>query len=224
GRWESLRIARLEFVVAGYRSVMQLDFWLDPACPWCWLTSRWVNDVAPHRDVEVNWRPISLMIKNETAPDSSFYEHVLKTKKLLRVFESVRSTEGGAPLGALYTVYGRHIHEQGDIDFTAATALTEAGLSTDHAAAFEDESWDAVIEAHMKEGLALVGDDVGTPILGFDSRSGQRVGFFGPVISKRLPLQESLDLWDGVMLMGGLDHFWELKRTRTEPPDVKPAA
>jgi predicted DsbA family dithiol-disulfide isomerase len=51
---------------------MQLDFWIDPACPWCWLTSRWVGDIAPHRDIQVNWRPISLKVKNAVQPDSGF--------------------------------------------------------------------------------------------------------------------------------------------------------
>jgi hypothetical protein len=60
---------------------------------------------------------------------------------------------------------------------------------------------------------------VGTPILGFDSNTGKRVGLFGPVISRRLDSSDALALWDGLMLMGGVDGFWELKRTRTEDPD-----
>jgi hypothetical protein len=71
----------------------------------------------------------------------------------------------------------------------------------------------------MDEGLALTGNDVGTPILGFVDESGKRVGFFVPVISRRLPLDAGLRLWDGLMLAASVDGFWELKRTRTEGPD-----
>jgi hypothetical protein len=201
---------------------VQLDFWLDPACPWCWLTSRWVVDVAPHRDVQVTWRSISLKVKNQITTDSSFYDRVMHTHSLLRVIEAVRAGEGEAPIGNLYTVIGQHIHDGADPMFSATEALAEAGLSAEYAAAYDDEQWDSVIESSMGEGLALTGDDVGTPILGFDSKSGKRVGFFGPVISRRLPLDQALDMWDGIMLMGGIDAFWELKRTRTESPDFTP--
>jgi hypothetical protein len=75
----------------------------------------------------------------------------------------------------------------------------------------------------MDEGLALTGNDVGTPILGFVDEMGKRVGFFGPVISRRLPLDAGLRLWDGLMLAASVEGFWELKRTRTQGPDLTPA-
>jgi hypothetical protein len=203
---------------------VQLDFWIDPACPWCWVTSRWVEDIAPHRDVQVNWRPISLKVKNDIQPDSGFYDAVVYTHGLLRVLESVRAAEGDEPLGRLYTVYGEHIHHQQDRSVSAADLLVEAGLDPRHAAAHGDESWDAVIQASMDEGLALTGNDVGTPILGFVDESGKRVGFFGPVISRRLPLDAGLRLWDGLMLAASVEGFWEMKRTRTEGPDFTPPA
>jgi 2-hydroxychromene-2-carboxylate isomerase len=198
---------------------MQLEFWIDPICPWCWVTSRWVTDIAPHRDVEVNWRPISLLLKNGIGPESPWYEPAAATHGLLRVMESVRAAEGHAPLGGLYTVFGEHIHHRGERTVDAAALLAEAGLDTAHAAAATDESWDAVIRASMDDGLSLTGNDVGTPILGFVTPAGKRVGFFGPVITRRPPLDDALRLWDGLTMMAGVDGFWELKRTRTEDPD-----
>lgn len=162
-----------------------------------------------------------MLFKNQTPPESPFHDRVTHTLGLLRVLESVRRAEGDGPIGRLYQVYGTHIHLQKDL-VDAATALGEAGLSTAHAAAYDDESWDGGIKASMEEGLSLTGKDVGTPILGFTNAKGTRVGFFGPVISRRLPLDDGLRLWDALMLMGGVDHFWELKRTRTETPDFTP--
>jgi hypothetical protein len=202
-------------------ATVQLEFWIDPACPWCWITSRWVNDVAPHRDIDVVWRPISLKVKNDVQPDSPFYDAVVYTHGLLRVLEAVRGGEGDAPLGRLYTVYGEHIHHQQDMATSAADLLAEAGLDASYAAAFDDESWDSVIKASMDDGLSLTGDDVGTPILAFDD-NGRRVGFFGPVISRRLPPDQALRLWDGVTAAATVDGFWEMKRTRTEAPDFSP--
>lgn len=31
---------------------MNLDIWIDPACPLCWRTSRWLLDVASQRDLD----------------------------------------------------------------------------------------------------------------------------------------------------------------------------
>jgi hypothetical protein len=183
-----------------------------------------MNDIAPHRDIEVVWRSISLKVKNDLQPDSPWYEGAAYTHGLLRVLEAVRAGEGEAPLGNLYTVYGEHIHHQQDRSKTAAELLAEAGLATSYAAAFDDESWDAVIQASMDEGLGLTGPDVGTPLLAFVDDTGTRVGFFGPVISRRLPLEQALRLWDGVSMAATVEGFWEMKRTRTEGPDFTPPA
>lgn len=203
---------------------MLVDFWIDPICPWCWVTSRWILDVAPHRDLQINWRPISLKVKNDIGPDSGFFEGTTYSHGLLRVLESVRAAEGGEPLGRLYTVYGEHIHHQLDRATSAADLLAEAGLPTSHAAAFDDASWDAAIAASMSDGLGLVGDDVGTPIIAFADDRGRRVGFFGPVISRRLPTDEALRLWDAFVAIAPIDGLWEIKRTRTEGPDFRPPA
>ena len=58
---------------------MQLDFWIDPACPWCWLTSRWVEDIAEDRDLDVRWRSISLLFLNDPPVGSSYHAGVVRT-------------------------------------------------------------------------------------------------------------------------------------------------
>jgi hypothetical protein len=161
-------------------------------------------------------------MKNGTTPDSPWYAPVKHTLGLLRVMESVRAAEGDEPIGRLYTVYGEQLHHRGNRELDATTALTEAALDPAHAAAYDDESFDAIVRAGMDEGLALVGNDVGTPIIGFNRPDGSKVGFFGPVMSRRLPLDQALQMWDGLTLMTGIDAFWELKRTRTENPDFTP--
>ena len=52
---------------------MNISFWVDPACPWCWMTARWTVDVvAPQRDLEISWEPMSLLWKNQPAADDPF--------------------------------------------------------------------------------------------------------------------------------------------------------
>ncbi len=184
------------------------------------MTARWVVDeVKPARDLHITWQPISLLFKNQPAEDSEYFAASAFTHRLLRVMESLRAAEGDAAVFDLYWEYGRRIHHDQNRDFTAAEALTSAGFDTAHAAAFDDEAYDGEIRRRMNEGLALCGDDVGTPIIAFDDREGVRQGYFGPVITRVPPTSESLELWDALQAMMNIKGFWELKRTRTERPE-----
>ena len=128
------------------------------------MTARWVVDeVQPARDLSITWQPISLLFKNDPDPDSDYYKVSSFTLRLMRVLESVRAAEGDDAVGPLYWEYGRRIHHDGDKDFAAADALAAVGYDTSHAVAFDDESWDGEIRKRMDEGLALCGDNVGTP-------------------------------------------------------------
>ena len=42
-----------------------VDFYVDPSCPWAWITSRWVKEVAPHRDLVVTWKSYCLEIRDD---------------------------------------------------------------------------------------------------------------------------------------------------------------
>ena len=199
---------------------MNIDFWVDPGCPWCWVTARWiVESVGPERDLHVTWQPISLLVKNQTPEDSDQYESNRFTHNLLRVMESVRSTDGSEALLPLYWEFGRRIHHERDRSFDPAQALISADLDGAHGAAFGDASWDAEIKRRMDLGLELAGTDIGTPIIAFDDAAGERVGIFGPVITRIPPQEESLQVWDAVVALTTTPGFWELKRTRTERPD-----
>jgi hypothetical protein len=191
------------------------------------VTARWVVDeVRPARDLRVTWQPISLFIKNEPPIDTPYGERTKFTHDLLRVMESVRAADGVTAVEAntaverLYWELGRRQHHDRDPDgYTASDALASVGLDPLHAAAFDDASWDAEIRRRMDEGIALCGEDVGTPIIALTDRHGDKQGYFGPVITRVPPTEDALAMWDALVAMMNVQGFWELKRTRTERPD-----
>lgn len=180
------------------------------------MTARWVVDeVQPHRDLEVTWRPISLLFKNDPPEGSEYQVASLFTHKMLRVMESVRTTDGNDGVHRLYWELGSRIHHDGSREFTATEALESVGLDLSHADAFDDESWDGTIRSAMNEGLAIVGEDVGTPIIAIDNSRGEKAGYFGPVINAIPETEAGLKMWDGLVAMMDVDCFFELKRTRS---------
>lgn len=201
---------------------MTIDFWFDPACPWCWRTSRWLLSVAPERDLDIHWHSISLLEKNggaEKVPEQ-FLTRVQATHRMLRVTERLRmqgATED--TVGRFYTEVGAQIHHDGvpaeEVD--VRRVLQALGCDPDLAAAASDESLDDVIRASMEEGLRLAGRDVGTPILSIGGGA-----LFGPVLDPVPTGEEALRVFDAVATLAQAPGFWELKRSRSGAPTVLP--
>lgn len=192
-----------------------VDFWFDPLCPWAWITSRWMLEVAHVRDISITWNVMSLALLNdeqELSPQSD--------DPLQQIWGPVRvctaAKQGGYDLLALYTGYGEQIH-LGQVELgnpsLHRTALQAAGLPLELAGAATDSSYDEALKTDHHAGVDAVGPDVGTPVMHVEG-----VAFFGPVLS-RIPRGELAgQVWDGTRLLAGFPHFFELKRTRTEGP------
>ena len=134
--------------------------------------------------------------------------------------ESIRNSEGEDTVQKYYWELGRRIHHDKDfMDFELEDVLSSIGVSADHLGAFDDTNFDEEIRLRMDVGLSLAGDDIGTPIIGFEHKDGEMVGIFGPVITRVPDKDQSLELWDSVMTLTKTPGFWELKRTRTEKPE-----
>ena len=198
-----------------------VEFWVDPACPWCWVTARWiVEEVAPRRDLAITWQPISLLFKNDPPVDSPYYEGASRTHRMLRVMQAIRAELGDGAVFDWYWQCATRVHHDQDSGFDLADALEHIGLDRKFADAADDESWDASVRAGMDRGLELVGNDVGTPIIAFSADDGVTRGIFGPVLTRVPTGEQALKVWDAMEAFTTMDGFWELKRTRTEGPSI----
>ena len=180
-----------------------LDFFFDPGCPWTWRTSRWVLEVAPHRNVAVRWRAFSVDLKDGAPPTTA--------QGALRMVEAVWADHGDEPIGRLYTEVGVRFHEGEDTSLDAvAGALRAAGLDAGYLEAAHDDRWDAEVRWSMAEAIRVVGSDVGVPILVLDGEAG----LCGPVMEPAPTGPAAVALWDHVAGLARTPGFYELGRSR----------
>jgi protein-disulfide isomerase-like protein with CxxC motif len=198
------------------------DFWFDPLCPWAWMTSRWMLEVEKLRPVRTRWHVMSLAVLNAGRDDlPERYRNFLVTAwPPVRVCTAAAQQYGEDVLGPLYTALGTRFHNQGlpRERATIEAALEEAGLPRELADAADTDEYDDAVRASHKEGITLVGEDVGTPVIAVPGPDGERIAFFGPVVTPTPRGEAAARLWDGTLLVAATPGFYEIKRTRTAEP------
>ena len=190
------------------------DFWFDPACPWAWMTSRWMLEVEQVRDVKTTWHVMSLAILNEERDEHD--ENWLRKLGIVRVLIAAEQAHGNEVLLPLYTALGNRIHVEGHGTKYAdllPEALAEVGLPAALIEAMDTDRYDDALRKSHLAGMELVGMEVGTPVIAVEGSA-----FFGPVVTPAPKAEAAGKLWDGVRLVAGTDGFFELKRTRDRSP------
>lgn len=188
------------------------------------MTSRWVLEVQRQRpEITVNWHVMSLAVLNEgrELPPEYHDAVVVRGWYAVRVLIAAAKAHGDKVLGDLYTALGKRIHLEGRGNVDRALleeALAEVGLPVELADAAQSDEHDLELRASHAEGIGLVGQDVGTPVIAVKGHDDERVAFFGPVVTPSPKGEAALRLWDGTLMVASTPGFYEIKRTRTQGP------
>ena len=203
----------------------RVEFWFDPICPWAWMTSRWVLEVEKVREIDVEFKIMSLSVLNEDRDLPQQYRDMMdRAWGPVRVVTAVKERYAAERPGIvldLYTAIGERVHPGGEEDYEKAIAggLADVGLPEDLIRFASTDEYDEVVRASHAEGINRVGDDVGTPVIAVANADGSDgPAFFGPVITPAPKGEEAGGLWDGVLAVSRYDGFYELKRTREQGP------
>jgi predicted DsbA family dithiol-disulfide isomerase len=207
-----------------------VEVFVDPSCPWMWITSRWLKEVAPQRDLSVTWRSYCLEIRDDygVAPtveehrrDAVIAAHAL-SHRMLRIFEAARARVGEDAVDALLTEWGQRFFSRGSArdDALLSECLAACGLDADLVGAADDEKWDAPIVEAMEVAYAFGGPKTQTPTIVV--RANPPHGYKGPVMAPAPTGEAALRLWDAIQVLSEEPGFFEFTRPRANKPVPPP--
>ena len=210
---------------------VRVSIYIDPSCPWTWITAAWLREVAPQRGLMLRWRSLSLMQRDGTELPPTVPEEIralasaarIQSHRLLRVFEALRAQSREDDIGGLYQRFGERLFgapaRSGPPGPRApelvAELVTAAGLPEEFIAAADDEFWDAALSDSLDAARKACGPHPLTPAIVLDE---SLTGLCGPVFSPAPTGEAALRAWDAVRVLLAEPGFFELGRARTGPP------
>ncbi len=195
-----------------------VEFFFDPACPWTWITSRWIVDVAEQTGIDVQWHALSLALLNggELEPNDkiadSLHGPLTQSLKVLRIIEHLASHGRNDDAGRLYTAI--HVQQEEADEALLIKALRTTGLE-DLRSIGDDAALDDAVTASHERARSLVAGDTGSPVISLDGAA-----IFGPIVSPAPRGAEALELWRSVRSVLMMPAFFEVKRHRSAPPQM----
>jgi hypothetical protein len=199
----------------------RVKFYFDPACPWCYQTSRWARRVEELGEVELDWGIFSLEVVN-LPPGKDARELDARSGPALRTALAIRDHHGSKAIGPFYAALGKRMWDQppppDDMIGAVRESLQEAGLPPTlvEGVMADRSTWDAVLKEHGA--LVAANSSFGVPTVALDGGAGPAI--FGPVISMLPNDEDAVALWRHTLWLMRYGNFAELKRNRLGRPDL----
>lgn len=194
-----------------------IDLYVDPVCPFAWMTSRWLRDAAAATDHTVTLRQMSLAVLNDGHDVTPAQRAKLDwSRRVGRVFAAATNEGGQGAFSDLYEALGALVHNVGDMaDSSVKEALTATSCSPALVDALDDPAWDDAVRAAHQRSQDALGGSGGSPIIAIDGN-----GFFGPVLTDLPARDDGLALLDAVVTAASMPEFAVLQRPYQGPPST----
>lgn len=190
---------------------MKLQLFVDPSCPFTWVTASWLRSAAPALDATYILRPLSLAIVNADNPDvpEQYRQQQIAGRRVLRVMEAARRQAGDAAADRVYVEAGARFHRDGDATFAGlADAVAAAGVPADVIAAADDDEFDAPLVEALAEVRGYLDGDAASPVLHFEEHER---AFWGPVLGEAPRGEAAGDLLAALETLARTPRFAQLK-------------
>ncbi|WP_373167466.1 mycothiol-dependent nitroreductase Rv2466c family protein [Mycobacterium marinum] len=193
-----------------------VELYLDPICPFAWVTSRWLLEAAQSTHTPVTLRQMNLAVLNEGKDlDAKQQQMMQRSRQLGRLFAAVTTKYGADAFARLYDSIGTRIHlrreeiTQGGI----REALAETGLDESLSETLDDSGLDDEARHAHQASQAALGGTAGSPIIAVDGQ-----GFFGPVLTRMPSGADGVRLLEAVLTAAKTPEFAVLQRPYQGPP------
>lgn len=191
----------------------RVEVYVDPQCPFAWITSRWLLECADRIDLRVDLRLMSLACVNEGRELDPWYRaYNDEAWAAARVGTALLAESGEDAWRRFYETFGHRRHVEGLRDNRAnlAATLRDLGL-VDVASAADDTRHDDDLRTRTRHAISGSGGDGGTPMV----HLGGRV-FFGPVLTDIPRGEEAVRLWQAIETLAATPGFSSMTTERSE--------
>lgn len=197
---------------------MDVDLYADPSCHWSWAAYRWLDDVAPRRQLRPRLRPFSLTLRDGTEHLPAALGNARRNcHRALRVCaaiadESRRWDFFRALCEPIYAARASGGNQEVDI----AGALGATGLGDDLLRAADNPAGDVSVRASMGTVRALLPaaeQVLRIPVVVLHCGPEQHA-LQGPLLDPVPTGAEGVQLWDAIERVATLPGFHGLSRPR----------
>lgn len=196
----------------------EIDLYLDPVCPFAWVSSQWLLAAADNGPHSIRLRQMSLAVLNEGHDVGADHKPMIeRSRRLGRVFAAATEACGPEAFARLYADAGARLHVHGEElgPDALAASLTRAGLDPALAQHVDDPGLDSTVTRFHEASQNALGGRGGSPIIVIDGQ-----GFSGPVLTESPTTQHGPALLDALVTAATTPGFAALHRPYHGPPTI----
>ncbi|MFB6723910.1 hypothetical protein ACFCV3_27275 [Kribbella sp. NPDC056345] len=183
----------------------------DPACPWSWLTVRWLTAVAPHRGLTLRLQPYSLWLRDGETQAAGLPDFIAtiavetsrQSLRVLRICAALATEARYADIERLYVEWASRVFTPGPPQAPTPAVLAEslaaAGLDDTWLPHADSPSWDTPITHQMDQLDALRPGNRGAAVPTL--LQGDQILLQGAILAAPVTPEEGLALWDAFALL-----------------------